>query len=430
MINNVDIQAEREVILSAITQKKFLNDIILLEEKDFTDNKFRTIFSGVRDMVFKNIEIDLMRVKKYLVEANQFDRVGGEAFFIDLIKDTFHSRNILDIIDTLKRLSQKRQLAVMSQKINEMTNDNTVDAFHIASEVEKNLAVITATNDLTVIGIGESIPDEADKLYYGKYILSGIKTIDNKITGFFPPCYTIIGARPSMGKSTLALQIAENNNTLFISLEMPVFMLSLRMVTALTGLEINKIRSGKLSGEEKMNVESAIQKIKSTYANIKFVEKVFDIDKIIATIRRSCAMYNIDIIVIDYLQLITGGQGENRNLQIADISRRLARETIIQNKTIILLSQLSRAVESRIDGEPKLSDLRDSGAIEQDADLVMFLHCPNIYKPETVFKISKNRNGACGRFNLYFDRERYKFYSDEFEFNKGKKLTLYGMDNF
>jgi replicative DNA helicase len=180
---------------------------------------------------------------------------------------------------------------------------------------------------------------------------------------------------------------------------------------------MNRIRAGNITDTEAERLTREIAIIKQDYANVIMIDRCYHIDSIITAIRRAVIKFDIEVVIIDHIGLIEGGRGESRNIQLADISRRIAQEKNAQDIIIIALSQMNREIEKRAAQRPILADLRDSGSLEQDADMVWFMHRKERAEAETLFDIAKNRDGVTGDFNLYFDASRLTFNSENLNFD-------------
>ena len=329
----------------------------------------------------------------------------------------------------IKEKSILRRLGDVGTKIVEMSYDGYEDVDTILDKAEGLIFKISENKESKdVISIKDAMTEEfmrLEEVFNNKGaatgISSGFANFDEKTSGFNPSDLVILAARPSMGKTAFALNLALNaamkggKSVLIFSLEMSSSQLLQRLLAVQSGIGLQKIRNGFLEEEEWGRLGIASGQLAESHINIADVPNV-NVLEIRAMARRLKAMNKLDMIVIDYLQLIKGtGRGDNRQQEISDISRSLKGIARELNIPIIALSQLSRAPEQRADRRPMLSDLRESGAIEQDADMVVFLYRDDYYNEEsdergiTEVIIGKQRNGPVGTVKLRFFHEITKF---------------------
>ena len=375
-------------------------------------------------------KIDPIVVMNQLKKEEKFEEIGGDQVFYDIIEEVPTAANIVAYAKIIKEKATLRRLGDVGTKIVEMAYEGYDEVETILDRAEGMIFKISENNDSKdIVKIRDAMAEEflrLEKVYANKGttigISSGFADFDQMTSGFQPSDLIILAARPAMGKTAFALNLAlnaavkSNKAVLLFSLEMSSSQLLQRLLAVEAGIGLQKIKTGFLAPEDWGRLGIASGRLAQTEINIADTPNV-GVLEIRAYARRLKAAGKLDMILIDYLQLIKGssGKNENRQQEISDISRSLkgiARELDVP---IIALSQLSRATEQRADRRPMLSDLRESGAIEQDADMVMFLYRDDYYNEETEEKgiteviIGKHRNGPTGTVKLRFFHELTKF---------------------
>lgn len=365
-----------------------------------------------------------------LKKEEKFEEIGGDQVFYDIIEEVPTAANIVAYAKIIKEKATLRRLGDVGTKIVEMAYEGYDEVETILDRAEGMIFKISENNESKdIIKIRDAMAEEflrLEKVYANKGttigISSGFADFDQMTSGFQPSDLIILAARPAMGKTAFALNLAlnaavkSNKAVLLFSLEMSSSQLLQRLLAVEAGIGLQKIKTGFLAPDDWGRLGIASGRLAQTEINIADTPNV-GVLEIRAYARRLKAAGKLDMILIDYLQLIKGssGKNENRQQEISDISRSLkgiARELDVP---IIALSQLSRATEQRADRRPMLSDLRESGAIEQDADMVMFLYRDDYYNEETEEKgiteviIGKHRNGPTGTVKLRFFHELTKF---------------------
>ena len=432
------IKAEEALLGSIFINPNVMGDIVdVITAEDFYKNNYKLIFSEMVKAYNNGKIIDVLLIIESLKKNEVMEEVGGEDIIYDLTEVVPTAANAVNYAQIIKEKSIQRQLITIGEKIVKMAmrGYENVDAmldksesmiFKIAESKQKKDIVPLA--DLVQVKISHLDNYTENK---GKItgISSGFSRFDNITSGFHGSDLLILAARPAMGKTAFALNLAlnagkEKKNVLVFSLEMPVQQLYQRLLSIESGISQNKLKNAYLEEQdwEKLTIATGILSNSNIFVADLPHTNVLEIR---SYARKMKSQNQLDLIIIDYLQLINGsgrgGSEFNRQQEISDISRALkglARELDVP---VIALSQLSRAVESRVDKRPMLSDLRESGAIEQDADIVAFLYREEYYIPETENKgiteliIGKHRNGATGTVKLNFLSEFTKFtnYTDE-----------------
>lgn len=425
-----DLTAEKAVLGGIFLKPDSFGDIIeIILPADFYKAAHRYIYEAMIECYNSGEGIDPIIVANKLKKQNRYDEIDGENLLFEIIDEVQTAANIVKHAKIVKEKSVLRKLGDVGTKIVEMSYEGYEDVDTILDKAEGLIFKISETKESKdVISISEAMKEEfmrLEEVFHNKGVTTGISSgfinFDEKTSGFNPSDLVILAARPSMGKTAFALNLALNaamkseKSVLIFSLEMSSSQLLQRLLAVQSQIGLQKIRNGFLEEDEWGRIGIASGQLASSNINIADVPNV-NVLEIRAMARRLKAMGKLDMIVIDYLQLIKGtGRGDNRQQEISDISRSLKGIARELNIPIIALSQLSRAPEQRADRRPMLSDLRESGAIEQDADMVVFLYRDDYYNEESEDKgiteviIGKQRNGPVGTVKLRFFHEITKF---------------------
>ena len=425
-----NLEAEEAILGAVLTNPICLNKIAdLITPESFYKPANRMIYEAVLDLFGKNQAIDIVTVSERLSETDKLEQVGGRAYVNDLALNVVTTANIEYYAKIVQEKAIKRNLINAGSEIVEMAyeNNSMETTLDNAEKLIFNIAQQKATTDL--VPIEELVLKSYEQIefrYNHRDELIGVPTgfydIDMMTSGLQKSDLIILAARPSMGKTAFALNIAQNvalraNKAVAIfSLEMPKEQLVQRMLCSEAEVDTQRLKTGLMQAKDWEKL--------TTTMNV-FAEAPIYIDDCagatVMDIRAKCRRLMMEtkelgLIVIDYLQLMSGSEKEDRFQQISSISRglkTLARELGVP---VIALSQLSRAVEQRNDKKPMLSDLRESGAIEQDADIVMFIYRDEYYKKEESENrgkaeviIAKHRNGPVGNVELLFQANITKF---------------------
>ncbi|WP_418965759.1 replicative DNA helicase [Cetobacterium sp.] len=425
------LEAERSVLGGIFLKPDIFSEVIeIITSSDFYKMAHKLIFEVMQEIYSSGESIDPIIVMDRLKRKDKFDDIGGEAIFYEIIEEVPTAANILTYARIIKEKATLRKLGDIGTKIVEMTYEGYEDVDTILDKAEGMIFKVAESKESKdIVSLKEVVTNEFERLEQllqnkgvTTGISSGFKHFDEMTSGFHPSDLVILAARPSMGKTAFALNLALNaamkadKGVLVFSLEMSSSQLLQRLLAIEAGIGLQKIRNGFLGEDDWGKLGIASGKLANAEINIADVPNV-NVLEIRSIARRLKAAGKLDMILIDYLQLIKGtsGKSDNRQQEISDISRSLkgiARELDIP---IIALSQLSRAPEQRADRRPMLSDLRESGAIEQDADMVVFLYRDDYYNDESEQKgiteviIGKQRNGPVGTVNLKFFHEITKF---------------------
>jgi replicative DNA helicase len=406
-------------------------DRVLAE--DFYRHDHRLIFAAVAGLIERNQPCDAVTLSGHLESQGILDQVGGLSYLGTLARDTPTAANIKAYADIVRERSVLRQLITAGNTIvgnalepegreaREIVDDAERAVFEIAERGSRGKAGFR-----TVKAILPEVVNRIDELYHSDGMLTGISTgfkqLDEMTSGLQGGDLIIIAGRPSMGKTTLAVNIAENaalgaqkKSAAIFSMEMSAESLTLRMLSSLGRINQSHLRSGRLSEDDWPRIDSAMTQLGN--ANIHVDETpALTPTEVRARARRLKRERGLDLIVVDYLQLMqVAGTKENRATEISEISRSLkalARELKVP---VIALSQLNRGVEQRVEKKPVMSDLRESGAIEQDSDLILLIYREEVYDPNTTRKgiadiiVAKQRNGPTGEVQLTFLGQYTKF---------------------
>lgn len=405
-----------------------------LDAEDFYSQEHQLIFETFIELMQENLPLDVVNVGDRLEKKGKLHELGGIphlSSFMDLVPDV---GSIISYGQIVKEKATLRNLILSSGEVIRQCYAGQSDAREILDLAEKNIYDIAEDTMhkgfLPIRDVVGSNLTHLEKMEHGKGTVTGISSYFNKLddltSGFQPGDLIIVAGRPGMGKTAFCLNIARNICTSseasvgFFSLEMSTEQLGFRLMCTEAEVDLQKMRSGYLSKEDFRRLAAATDRL--SRARI-FIDDTPSLDMIEmrSKARRLKREHGLDVLMVDYLQLMKShGRYENRNLEIADISRNLKILAKELEVPVIALSQLSRQPERRgKDARPQLSDLRESGALEQDADLVIFLYREEIYNEDTPHKglaeiiIAKQRNGPTGKFFLVFLKEYTKFYNEE-----------------
>ena len=426
-----DIMAEQAVLGSMLVDKDaVIASIEVLKANDFYREDNKEIYAAMLELYNSGKNIDMITVKDQLTLRGTFEKVGGVEYLSSLIDMVPTTSNIENYVRIVEAKSTTRNMIKTANDILKMGYSGTEEVDTIIEQAEKKIFdVLQNRNSQSYTPIKEILIESfenLEKLYQNRGKVSGIETgfvdLDRKISGLNKGDLIIIAARPAMGKSAFVLNIAsyvasrQNVPTLIFSLEMSKEQMVNRILASEGNVESMRIKNGNLESED-------WQKLGEASTNLAEIPLYID-DKAgltAAELRAKCRKAQLEdhigLIIIDYLQLMEGtGKGASRQQDVADISRSLKILAKELKVPVIALSQLSRANEGRDDKKPVLSDIRESGAIEQDADIVMFIHRDEYYNPETTTKkglaeiiIAKNRSGSTGTVELTWNGSYTKF---------------------
>ena len=434
-----DIEAEQAVIGSMLTdQEAVTSSIEVLKEDDFYREDNKIIYKAMLNLYNRAEPIDLITVKSELEAMGKFEQVGGFEYLTELPEKVPTTANAEKYIKIVEEKSTLRSLIKTANEIIELGYDPSENVEDIMEGAEKKIFnIMQDKNQKGYVPIKDVLVEsftELEELYNRKQHITGVPTgfieLDKRTAGLHGSELILIAARPAMGKSAFALNIATNAalnanvGVAIFSLEMSKQQMVNRILCSEAMVDSNKVKTGKLDDEDWAKLAGAIGPLSETGIYIDDTAGI-SITEIRARCRKLKLEKDIGLIVIDYLQLIQGSNRRNgsREQEIAEISRSLKILAKELNVPVIALSQLSRAVEQRPDHKPMMSDLRESGSIEQDADIVMFLYRDDYYNPDTERKniaeviIGKNRSGSTGSIDLMWLGSYTKFVNLEKRFD-------------
>ncbi len=424
------VEAEKSVLGGILLKPDVLTDIIeVLRIDDFFKMAHRNIYEVMLDSYNTGEVIDPIILIDKLKKKDKFEESGGEEIIYEIMEEVPTAANIMNYARIIKEKSILRKLVDIGTNIVEMAYEGYEDVDTILDKSEGLIFKISESKETKdVIPLSELVVQEFDRLesvFQNKGsttgISSGFKHFDEMTSGFHPSDLVILAARPSMGKTAFALNLAltaavkERKGVLVFSLEMSSSQIFQRLLSVESKIPLQKIRNGFIDDSEWGQLGLASGRLANSNIQIADTPNI-SVLEIRAMARRAKAAGKLDMILIDYLQLIKGsGRNESRQQEISDISRSLKGIARELNVPVVALSQLSRAPEQRADRRPMLSDLRDSGAIEQDADMVVFLYRDEYYNEDSEYKgiaeviIGKQRNGPVGTVSLAFFNEITRF---------------------
>lgn len=408
----------------------------LLQPEDFFLEEHRIIFKAMLDLYAKKNGIDEITLSEYLQKNDQLDKVGGPVFIMTLVETVPTAANIVYHAGIVKEKAILRNLIDAGEYIVTEAYDDKEELVNIMDKAEQKLFSITSreTNGEFehIQPIVKRVFEKINYLYENNGghtgITSNFKDLDDTTAGFQNSDLILLAARPSMGKTAFALNIASNvamgygsvkpKAVAIFSLEMSKEQLAQRLLSSRSGINAHLLKTGQLSRDMWQELNRASNEIAEAKLYIDDTAGL-TVMELRARARHLKSMYGLDLIIIDYLQLMQGKSSKsgeaNRQQEISEISRSLKALARELNVPVIALSQLSRAVEMRADKRPQLSDLRESGSLEQDADIVMFLYREDYYKETkenenvTELIIAKHRNGPTKVVRLQFNKQLIRF---------------------
>ena len=427
-----NIEAEQAVLGAMLLEREAIAKVMeKLRAEDFYREAHKVIFNAMLELYNRNEAVDLVTVTEVLKKNGKLEDVGGIAYVTSLANAVPTAANVVYHAGIVEEKSILRQLVRSATEIAELGYEGSEDVSDIIDSAEKKILDISnRKKDTDFVPINNIVMDsfkDLEALMNNKNGLTGLPTgfvdFDNLTSGLHGSDFIILAARPSMGKTALSLNIVQNvairsgrqtdgkpKVVAFFSLEMSKEQLVQRMLCAEANIDSQRLRIGELRDEDWMQLIQTADALSAAQIYIDDTAGITAME-MRSRARRLKAEHGLDLIVVDYLQLMQGSG--KRNLS-GDRQQELAREL---NVPIIALSQLSRSVESRQVKRPMLSDLRESGSLEQDADIVMFLYREDYYNPETENKniteliVAKHRNGPVGTINLFFHKQFTKFVS-------------------
>lgn len=424
-------EAEQSVLGSMMMDREAVNTAVEnLSPGDFYNVRHSEIFDAMADLYYANRDIDLVTVKDQLQTKGKLEAAGDMRYLTEIAAAVPSSVHIKNYVQIVKEKALYRRFIALGNQIlaSGYSTDTPIEA--LSEDVEKKVFGILqnrGSEDFTHIRdvLMQSFDDiEALAKNNGEIIgvPTGFVDLDYKTAGLHPSDLILVGARPSMGKTAFGLNVVQyaavrkHKTCAVFSLEMSKVQVVNRMLSCESGVEAEKLRTGKLEERDWERLAEALAPLSEAPIYIDDTAGI-TMSEIRSKCRKLKLEHGLDLIMLDYLQLVSGGAraSENRQLEISEISRGLKALAREMDCPVLALSQLSRALEARADHRPMLSDLRESGAIEQDADLVMFLYRDEYYHPDTEDKniaeiiVAKQRNGSTGTVKLAYLGQYTKF---------------------
>lgn len=406
----------------------------VVHENDFYRPEHRHIFRHIVQLIEKGAPADVITIHNTLIENSHLEEAGGLPYLTQIVQNTPSAANIRRYAEIVRERSILRQLISCGTQITQMayeTEGRSVQSildsaegmiFNIAENTQRSKQGFIDMPSILAI-TQKKVSELYEKQTDITGLASGFIDLDSKTAGFQPGDLVIVAGRPSMGKTAFAMNIAENaglqgKTVAVFSMEMGAEQLAMRMIGSVGRMDQSLLRTGRLQDTDWGKMAAALEKLSDT---LIFIDETPALNalEVRARARRLARAHdgNIDLIVLDYLQLMSGSsnRNDNRASELGEISRSLKALARELEAPIIALSQLSRSVEQRADKRPMMSDLRESGAIEQDADLIIFMYRDVYYNPETPDKdvaeaiIGKHRNGPTGKVELRFFGQYARF---------------------
>lgn len=431
-----NVEAEQSVLGGLMLDNNswdIVSDLVV--EEDFYRADHRLIFRSIASLSEESKPFDVITLTEWLESRKEAESAGGLAYLGSLAKNTPSAANIRHYADIVRERSVLRSLITVANQIAdsafntegrkaaEILDDAERLGFHIAEQGSRNQKGYEDMQTLLARAV-----DKIDELYNSKAgsvtgIATGFSDFDRKTTGLQNSDLIIVAGRPAMGKTSFAMNIAENaavregKSVAVFSMEMSGEQLATRMISSLGRINSNKVRTGQLDEDDWQYLIKAVEKLNQSKIFIDDTPALTPTE-LRSRVRRIARAHGLDLIVIDYLQLMQGSgksASENRATEISEISRSLKAMAKEMNVPVIALSQLNRSLESRPNRRPVMSDLRESGAIEQDADIIVFIYRDEVYNEESPDRgvaeiiLGKQRHGSIGTVKVAFQGEFTRF---------------------
>ena len=448
------IEAERALLGGIMLKPETMYDVTdILSEESFYVDKHRIVYRAIFELFRKSDPVDLLSVTARLKATKDLERIGGASMLTEFVNHVPSASNVKHYAELVQKASLLRRLIDAAEYIGDLGYDESPEIDETLDRAEKKLYDITNSPSFhKFVSITQTLGDaweRLDKLHKSTAELRGVPTgfkdLDNLLAGLQPSDLVILAARPSMGKTALALDIARQTAILhgtavgIFSLEMSAQQLVDRMLASEARVDAWKLRTGKLATDEDFEkVRDALDKLSAApiFIDDQPASNILTMRSVARRLKRE---HGLGLLVVDYLQLMAptnSRQSDSMTQQVTEISRSLKTLARELDVPVLALSQLSRAVEQRR-GKPRLSDLRDSGSIEQDADVVMFIHRddkmnetsdrPNIAE----ILVEKHRNGPTGKIDLFFDDKKTTFLSiEKSDFSAFEPAASSALDDF
>ena len=435
-LNEQAREAERAVLGGLMLETERFDTVIqVINENDFQGKDHQIIFQSMSELIEDNKPLDPITVSEQLDNKNSLNKVGGKNYLIELATSTPTAANLEAYAEIIRQRSISRKLMQANSEIGELINNpQGLDGESLLDEAERRIFALNdeaSKSDSSLSSMKDLIPRTIDRLHELSNKRDGLigsstgfKDLDKKLEGLQKGDLVVVAGRPSMGKTSFAMNIAENvlldeeskGAVLIFSLEMPGESLTTRMLSGMSKLDQQNVRSGMLKDQELRELLSEGEKLKNMPLWIDDSSILSPMELRAKARRLKRQEGELSLIVVDYLQLMQLPLSvENRVNQISEISRSLKSLAKELDVPVIALSQLNRAVEQRPNKRPIMADLRDSGAIEQDADVILFIYRDEVYNEDSdqgnkaEIIIGKQRNGPIGTVNLTFLKEYTRF---------------------
>ncbi|MBP3447489.1 MAG: replicative DNA helicase [Clostridia bacterium] len=427
------LEAETAVLGSVIIDKECLLEVMeIISADDFYLEKNKAIYQAITSLFNRNIPVDVITLYDELTAQGIYEQIGGKEYILDVVNSVPSTENVKHYAQIVSDKAQLRKLIGLCQEIETAGYESKGSQEVTEHAVQKIFDLVSEREVSGVTHIKSILYQNYNKMaeMMGRQggvsgIPTGFSELDRKLSGLHPSTLILIAARPAMGKTSFAINIAQNiaiNQNipvLIFSLEMSKEELVNRIICSEARIESDKMRSGEITPEDMNRFLDVMDPLSKAPIYIDDTASI-KVTELRAKAKRLKLEKGLGLIVIDYLQLMNGSRSENRQVEIAEISRSLKILAKELEVPVIAVSQLSRGPESRTDKKPMLSDLRESGAIEQDADVVMLLFREEYYKPETTEKhnigeciIAKHRAGEVGTFEMTWLGKYTSFYDLE-----------------
>lgn len=423
-----NLEAEQSVLGSILLKENAFGNVIeILTADDFYSPAHKSIFKAMVALFEKNEPHDLITLTNYLKDDNCLDDIGGAAYLANLTSIVPVTANISSYAKIIRQKAVLRKLIDVNTDIAGRCYEEQGEIDQLVDEAEQAIFDIAGQKGgQKFTALKDIIPDafaRVEQLYKRKELITGVPTgyfdIDKMTAGLQPSDLIILAGRPSMGKTAFAMNLAqhaalvEKTGVAIFSLEMSKEQLTMRLLSSVGRIDSQRIRTGKLHDDDWPKLTRAVGMLSDAPIYIDDTPAISVLD-MRSKVRRLASQHDIGMILVDYLQLMRGRtNSENRTQEISDISRSLKALAKEHNVPVLALSQLNRGLESRTDKRPMMSDLRESGAIEQDADIICFIYRDEVYNkaednPElgtAEIIVGKQRNGPTGVVKLTFIKE-------------------------
>ncbi len=429
-----NLEAEQSILSAILIDNNTLPEVLeILSEQDFYRQAHRKIFTAMTELFERNEPVDLITLTNFLKERGELESLGGASYLAELVDTVPMAVNVVYYAKIVQEKATLRRLIEQAASITGRCFEDRGDVEEILDFAERSIFDISENKiKPSFYALGDILTDTykaVQDAYENKVLVTGVPTgfrrLDEKTSGFQAADLIVIAGRPSMGKTALALNIARNASletgqpTAIFSLEMSKEQLSLRMLSAEARIDSSRMRGGFLSESDLARIQRAAGALCDISIYIDDSPAISALE-IRAKARRMKMEKSLCLIIVDYLQLMRGrASAERRDLEISEISRSLKALAKELNIPVVALSQLNRKVEDRSNKRPVLSDLRESGAIEQDADVIVFIYRDEVYNKEennpnrgiAELVLAKQRNGPIGTVKLAF-LEQYTRFED------------------